>query len=188
MDLQTPNNIFRQDNFTCRKCGFVDTSGKDLQVQMSLTLCSVCFKFAPQTEKQFKKYVSEKVDSKLLESFRVSQDSLSKKTLKGMENRVKLGKPITRAPKGYRVLDGKLIIHENESQQVQNIFQEFLTTPISLTQLAKKNNITTSGLIKLLKNTTYLGKIKFLKIQLVGNHPPIITEETFQKVQEKLKS
>jgi hypothetical protein len=188
LDLLDNQNIFRQDRFTCRKCGFVDVSGKELQVHSSLTLCTVCFKFAPQNEKQFKKYISEKIDSKLLNLFRSSQDSISKKTLTGMENLVKSGKPITRPPKGYKIQEGQFVIDELAGKQVQNIFHEFSTSQISLTQLAKKNSMTTSGRIKLLKNTTYLGNIKFSNNQLKGNHLPLISEQLFQQVQEKLKN
>ncbi len=105
----------------------------------------------------------------------------------GMERKAKEGGFITKAPKGYRLLNKQLIIDDGESLKVRDIFEEFLNSDISLTQLAKKNNMSTAGLIKLLKNTTYLGKVKFANQESIGNHKPLIDNSLFEQVQEKLK-
>ncbi|MCX6751082.1 MAG: recombinase family protein, partial [Candidatus Pacearchaeota archaeon] len=149
------------------------------------TLCSICHKHAPDTEKEFKEYLSEKIDSKLLETFRKSDYSISKKTKTGMNNAFKTGRHITRAPKGYDLINKQLVLNKEQAEEVKQIFEEFLNTPISLTQLAKKNNLTTSGIIKLLKNTTYLGKVKFADQESLGTHKPILDQDLFDKVQEK---
>lgn len=104
----------------------------------------------------------------------------------GMERKAKEGGFITKAPRGYQLLNKQLIIDEQESKTVKQLFEEFLNTNISLTQLAKKNNLTTSGLIKLLKNTTYLGKVKFANQESDGQHEPIIDQQLFEQVQRKL--
>ena len=70
---------------------------------------------------------------------------------------------------------------------LQKIFEEFLNSDISLTKLAKKNSMTTAGIKKLLKNTTYLGKVKFAGIESQGEHKPLIEEDLFKKIQEKLR-
>jgi hypothetical protein len=41
-------------------------------------------------------------------------------------------------------------------------------------------------LIKLLKNTTYLGKVKFGNHESDGQHESIIDKQLFEKIQEKL--
>ncbi len=105
----------------------------------------------------------------------------------GMERKAKEGGFITKAPRGYQIVNKELIIDKGDAENVNNIFEEFLNTSISFTQLAKKNNLTTSGVIKLLKNTTYIGKVKFAHHQSDGQHQPIIDLELFEKVQEKLK-
>ena len=46
--------------------------------------------------------------------------------------------------------------------------------------------MTTSGLKKLLQNTTYLGKVKFAKEESPGQHDAILDEELFNKVKERL--
>ena len=109
------------------------------------------------------------------------------RTTFGMERKAKEGGFITKAPFGYKLVNKQLLIDESQTDKIKGIFEEFLNTPISLTQLAKKNGFTTSGIIKLLKNTTYIGKVKFANKETEGQHPPILEKELFDKVQEKLK-
>lgn len=104
----------------------------------------------------------------------------------GMERKAKEGGFITKAPKGYKLVNKHLVPHEEESQIIKQIFEEFLNSDISLTQLAKKHGMTTSGIKKLLQNTTYLGKVKFANNESQGSHEAIISEELFGKVREKL--
>lgn len=104
----------------------------------------------------------------------------------GMERKAKEGGFITRAPKGYKLQNKELIIDEQQAEEVRQIFEEFAETNISLTQLAKKHNLTTPGIIKLLKNTTYLGKVKFAEQESQGTHSKIIDDELFERVQNKL--
>jgi len=104
----------------------------------------------------------------------------------GMQQKAKEGGFITKAPKGYRLLNKKLLVDDEESKKVKTLFEEFLNSDISLTQLAKKNNMTTSGIKKLLSNSTYLGKVKFAHQENQGQHEPIIERDLFIKVQDKL--
>jgi site-specific DNA recombinase len=104
----------------------------------------------------------------------------------GMERKAKEGGFITKAPRGYKLLDKKLVPND-DAESITQIFQEFLDTEISLTQLAKKNNMTTAGIKKLLQNTTYLGKVKFGFSENIGTHEPLITAMLFNNVQNKLK-
>ena len=95
---------------------------------------------------------------------------------------------LTKAPKGYKLVNKKLVLNELEALNVKKIFQEFVETDISLTQLSKKHNMTTAGIKKLLQNSTYLGKIKFASQESQGHHPILIEKELFDRVQEKLKN
>ena len=110
---------------------------------------------------------------------------ISDRTIFGMGQKAKEGRFITKAPRGYSLVNKKLIMHDQEAEQVRKIFEEFLNSDISLTQLAKKHEMTTSGIKKLLKNTTYLGKVKFAGQESKGQHKPLIEEELFKSVQEK---
>ena len=103
------------------------------------------------------------------------------RTTFGMERKAKEGGFITKAPRGYKLVNKQLIVHDEESQKIKNLFEEFLNSNISLTQLAKKNNLTTSGVKKMLQNTTYIGKVKFANKENDGQHEPIIEKDLFIK-------
>ena len=79
----------------------------------------------------------------------------------GMQRKAKEGGFITKAPRGYTLVNKELITSSEQTSQVNSIFKEFLDSDISLTKLAKKYNMTTAGIKKLLQNTTYLGKTKY---------------------------
>lgn len=110
----------------------------------------------------------------------------SERTKFTMSSRFKEGNLVTKAPKGYKVYNKQLIPEEN-SYIIQEIYQTYLNTDISLTQLSKKYNLSVNGLKKVLSNQTYLGKLKFSGKTVQGNHTPLISKELFDKVQEKLK-
>lgn len=201
LPLELINQVLERDNFTCQKCGFKNLQKEGLEIhhinpkifnglneiKNLTTLCSICHKYAPDNEKDFKNYLSEKIEGKLLETFRKSNYSLSQKTKTGMDNSFKIGKHITKAPFGYKLINKQLVIDEESSRKIKQIFEEFLKTEISLTQLAKKNNFTTAGIKKLLQNTTYIGKVKFAKKETEGQHESIVDKQLFEQVQEKLK-
>lgn len=104
----------------------------------------------------------------------------------GMERKAKEGGFISKAPKGYRLIDKKLIVIPEEAEKVQKIFEEFLNTDISLSQLGIKYGMTTAGIKKLLTNTTYLGKVKFAEVESPGTHQAIVNSDIFEKVGQKL--
>lgn len=103
----------------------------------------------------------------------------------GMQRKAKEGGFITKAPKGYKLVEKKLIPHEEEI--ITEIYKEFLDSDISLTQLAKKHSMTPAGMKKLLKNTTYIGKVRFADQISDGQHKPIVDVILFNKVQDKIK-
>lgn len=193
------SEIFSRDDFLCQKCGFkgrsddleihpikmmVD-SGED-DIKNLITLCTICHHYAPDDEKDFEEYLKEKVDGSMLNTFRKSARSISKRTKKGMFKASRDGNPITRAAWGYKIEDKKLIPTEH-SHQVQEVFQDFLNQTISLTKLSKKYGFSVNGLKKILTNQTYLGKIKFSGETHSGNHQALISSTLFNHVQNKLE-
>lgn len=191
--------VMERDNFTCQKCGFKDITSKELEIhhikpkifqgdpnpENLVVLCPICHNYAPDNEISFKRYLNEKIDSKILKTFRKSDYSISKRTKEGMRKKAEIGRHITRPPLGYKFINGRLEPEPEEKKVVQQIFDKFLNSAKSLSQLAKEHSFTTRGMIKLLKNTTYIGKVKF-KGSFKGNHEAIISEETFSMAQEKL--
>ncbi len=103
-----------------------------------------------------------------------------------MEKKARDGGLVTRAPLGYKIEDKKLV-PKDDSYLVQEIFQEFLNTETSLTQLAKKHNLSVNGLKKVLRNQTYLGNVKFDGQTYKSTHQPLISSTLFNHVQKKLK-
>jgi site-specific DNA recombinase len=96
------------------------------------------------------------------------------------------------APIGYDFIEGKLVINEYESMQVKEIFNLFIKgySIHSITEIMKSrysnrysswNNSGTTG--KILRNTMYIGKIKYKGEEYDGQHEPIICEEIFNTVQ-----
>lgn len=193
--------VIKRDNFKCQKCGFISLSGQELETHHIkprieggedkednlITLCSICHNYAPDSEKDFLIYTKEKIDGKILESFRKSKYSISQKTRKGMADCFSKGIHITKAPKGYKIIE-KNLVPSDEKDEITKIFQEFLENEISLTQLSKKYGMTTSGIKKLLQNTTYLGKVKFANVESEGQHEAILDKQLFKQVQDKLKN
>jgi hypothetical protein len=192
------NKILKRDNFTCKKCGFkTEEEGKlefgyfekdnsELNIEKIVLLCPICYNYAPEDEKEFSIYVKDRIDGNLLNTFRKTKISLSEATKKGMERIATEGRVISKAPKGYKIIEGKLVIDEENSNIVKQIFEEFATHTISLTKLAKKYGFTTSGIIKLLKNKTYIGKTNFNNKEIQGIHESMISPYLFREVQKKL--
>lgn len=198
--LKIKKEVFKRDNFTCQKCGFRNLEENEIEVhhinmrfnggdeapRNLITLCSICHNYAPESAEEFKRYVDEKIESSLLDTFRKSNRSIAKRTRKGMMKLFNKGILVTRAPLGYKIINKELFPAEN-SYVVQEIFQEFLNTNTSLTQLAKKYSLSVNGLKKVLTNQTYLGKVKFAGETIQGKHPPLISIELFNRVRNKLR-
>src|SRR3990167_5222377 len=55
----------------------------------------------------------------------------------GMQRKAHEGGFITKAPKGYKLVNKKLTVDPEEAEKVREIFNRFLNEDISLTQLAK---------------------------------------------------
>ena len=104
----------------------------------------------------------------------------------GMLEKATKGNIMSRVPFGYKLEEGKLVPAQN-SGEIEEIFEEFLNTNISLTQLAKKHNLAVNGLKKILTNFTYIGKIKFNNEVFSGKHQPIISTTLFNHVQNKIE-
>ena len=105
---------------------------------------------------------------------------------KGMSEKASKGEIMSRHPFGYVIEDGKLVPAQN-SLEIEEIFQEFLTGNLSLRRLAQNHHLSVNGLKKILKNFTYIGKVKFNNQIHSGNHQAIISTTLFNHVQNKLE-
>jgi len=112
---------------------------------------------------------------------------IGERTKFGMDKKARDGSFVSKAPLGYKFVNKELVVDQENAQKVLAIFNEFNNSKISLTQLAKKYEFSTRGLIKLLKNKTYLGLVKFGG-EYKGIHLALIEQELFNKVQNKLNN
>jgi hypothetical protein len=167
---------------TCEKCGYQDKKeGEKLNVK----LCRICLIFAPENESDFQNYLLEKLDWKSLETFRKYGQSTGSRQKKGMDEKAKQGKIVTRVALGYSLVNESLVPNETASK-VHSIFRTFLNQNYSLNNMAKHYGLSVNGLKKVLKNRTYLGEVKFAGNLYKSNHPAIINPEIFYAVQRKL--
>ena len=132
-----------------------------------------------ETEKLKRENEELKEEIEKLKSLRINQKE-------GMIKRASQGNLMSRAAFGYKIVDGKLIPAENY-KEIEEIFEEFLRENISLRQLAGKHHLSVNGLKKILKNFTYIGKIKFNNQIHEGSHQPIVSSTLFNHVQNKLE-
>lgn len=105
---------------------------------------------------------------------------------KGMIKKAIKGNIMSRTPFGYKIQEGKLIPAQN-SAEIGEIFEEFLNENLSLRKIAEKHKLSVNGLKKILRNFTYIGKIKFNNQIYEGNHQSLIPTTLFNHVQNKLE-
>jgi site-specific DNA recombinase len=167
----------------CKKCNYKDKKEKNI---FGTSLCQICSKFSPKKIHDFQKYIEEKIDWKVIDSFRSFNQGLGQNQKEGMAKRASSGNPVSRAPLGYEILEGNLFPNEDASK-VHSIFKTFLNRVYSLNSMAKNFSLSTNGIKKILTNRTYLGEIKFNGRIHKGHHQTIISPELFYAVQRKLK-
>ncbi|MCK5320991.1 hypothetical protein KAJ38_00250 [Candidatus Pacearchaeota archaeon] len=168
----------------CKKCGYQD---KKEVIIFGSSLCHICAKFSPEKIHDFQNYLDEKIDWKVLDTFRKYGQRFGKKQKSGMNKVASIGRIVTRAPLGYDVVNGNLIPNE-DAVRVHSLYRTFLNRKFSLNSLAKNFSLSVNGLKKVLSNRTYLGEIKFDGRIHKGEHQNLISPEIFYAVQRKLKT
>ena len=99
------------------------------------------------------------------------------------------------APYGYRLVDGKLIINEEEAEIVRLIFQKYVYEGYGVKRicnyLVENNimgrngkNIPTTTLVRMVRNKTYLGYLINGNVEKECPELRIIEPEVFEKAQE----
>lgn len=95
------------------------------------------------------------------------------------------------APTGYDYINGKLVVNKFKAKQIKEIYNKFLLgytiNYITNYMHNKYGGYSSHSLIsKILKNSVYIGKVKFNGIEYDGLHDPIITDDVYFKVQKLL--
>ncbi len=168
---------------SCKKCNYSES--KQVKIFGS-PLCKVCKTFAPSNPKDFQEYISEKIDWKILDTFRNNGHMPGSKQKVGMQKQAKEGRVQGRPPFGYDAKEGNLIPNQ-DIIKVRSLYKTFLARNYSLNSLAKNFSLSVNGLKKILTNRTYLGEIKFDNKIYKGDHQAIVNPEIFYAVQRKLR-
>ena len=189
MSESIKKEILQTAGFRCAKCSFYSPMGSGLEVnkESKIVLCSICNTFAPEDKTKLEQYLSEKVPWQELETFRRYNTNKSSHAVHkhGMIHKARAGNLMARPAFGYDVIDGKLVPND-DSENVRLIFKEFLEGK-SLNQISKTYNISVNGIKKMLKNFTYIGKIKFANQISQGSHQPLVSTELFNDVQKRFE-
>lgn len=97
------------------------------------------------------------------------------------------------APTGYDYIDGKLIVNPVTSEQVQDVYKLFLNGK-SINAIQRFMHKTYGGwnsatlVLNVLRNSVYVGMVKFKGKEYKGIHEPIVSQEQFDRVQQYLNS
>lgn len=97
------------------------------------------------------------------------------------DRKINLGEALYRAPFGYMYQNKKLVKHPENAEKVKEIF-EMWAAGINYKEICNKFNLSPSTLYQIIKNPIYIGKIKYKGNLYKANHPTIISEELFNKV------
>ena len=138
--------------------------------------------------------------------------NLSNEVKKGMTEKVRSGGSVGRAPIGYLnvrdVTDGREIrtvevdperahlvtwafnTYASGDWSVRSLTDELIKRGLMMAKTAKlpAKPVETRQVHQILTNPYYLGIVSYKGAQYPGNHEPLIDQETFQKVQQILKS
>lgn len=128
----------------------------------------------------------------------LEREQIRERTMMGKEERAKEGKwhgggGKSKTAKGYDYIDGQLKINNYEAECVKTIYEEYLrgngTNKIFHLVLKKYPGFTSTETTvrNILTNPIYAGKIKHKNDLYEGEHPPIITLEQYEQVQNLMK-
>lgn len=96
-------------------------------------------------------------------------------------------------PTGYDYRDGLLVINEYEAMQIREIFSRFISGK-SVNSISRylsgryTTKWTPAKVLMALRNTVYIGKVHFRKVDYDGIHQPLVSAEEFQTAARLLDS
>jgi len=100
------------------------------------------------------------------------------------DKKISSGEVLNRAPLGYTYRNGKLIVKNEDAAKVKEIF-EMWAAGIHYKTIAEKFELPISTLYEIIKNPTYLGKVKYRGKLYPGTHKSIIEIDIFNKINPK---
>ena len=147
--------------------------------------------------------ISDDPDGRLLEGIIESMAehfsaSLAQNVMRGQRQNMEKGLHVGGyAPYGYKVVDKKLVVIEEEARVIRYAFEEYakgVQKKKLREELAKKGLVSKKGtpiadstFYNILKNQKYIGIYLFGEGEVVGGCAPIVDKEVFDKVQKRLE-
>ena len=117
-------------------------------------------------------------------------ETLRDRSLSGKKNKILSGEMdyTFKSPYGYCRTNGKLVIKEDEAEQVRKMFDLFVNGHKSTRQLAISYGWTQNRVSYTLKNPVYMGEVKYkYEPSIILHVPAIISKELFYVTQDILK-
>lgn len=96
-------------------------------------------------------------------------------------------------PTGYDYIGGELVVNEYQAIQVREVFRRFLSGE-SINAVARNmaeaygGTWSSTKICNILRNSVYIGKVKFAKVEYDGRHQPIVPEDQFISAGQLLSS
>lgn len=118
-------------------------------------------------------------------------ETLRDRSLSGKKNKILSGEMdyTFKPPYGYRRTNGKLVIKEDEAEQIKKMFDLFVNGHKSTRQLAISYGWTQNRVSYTLKNPVYMGEVKYKYDSSIILHvPAIISKELFYVTQDILRN
>lgn len=127
----------------------------------------------------------------------LERELTSERVISAATIRAAQGKPTCSSVLGYDLLEGELIVNDQEAEQVRFYFESYLTRK-SLSEVAelarqrgykgKRGKSPTAQSIRMtLTRPVYCGLNSFRGATFKGSHEPIVTVDTFNSVQRLLR-
>lgn len=98
--------------------------------------------------------------------------------------KVSSGEIMNRAPLGYTYKDRKLVVDPEKAKVIKDIFNMW-ASGVHYKEISRQFDIPVSTLYEIIKNPTYVGKIRYLGKLYEAAHPSIIGEELFNQINQK---
>ena len=125
------------------------------------------------------------------------REIIGERTRLGLEKAFKQGKWVTVPPFGYKVKNGKLVIDEIEASIIKRIVKLFLKENLGVKEIVRRLNKedkisrrkgrwSKNSVWNILKNPVYCGYAKWHNEVIKRNHKPMISKETFDRIQMRL--
>ena len=117
-------------------------------------------------------------------------ETLKDRVMSGKKNKILSGEMdyTFKAPYGYGRTNGKLIIKEDEAEQVRKMFDMYVYGHKSTRQIAIAFGWTQNRVSYSLKNSVYMGEVKYkYEPNIILHVPAIISKELYYAAQDLLK-